>query len=133
MKKVSAVKDEFVVICPFCTKESIWSLNLRWREQKELVCPNCDENMSKVILMTALTVQKQRLIKNLLLTIALICVLIAACLFLVHKFANDLHQMPFFAVLLFSFAAIICSISVAVSIVLTKQLLFLVKRQRLIK
>lgn len=133
MNKVSVDKDNFGVNCPFCGAISTWSLNLRWREQTDLVCPTCHQNISKVILQSALLFQKRRLQRSLFLTCLFIGLMIAICLFLVHNFANDLHQMPFLAVLTFSVAAICCSLSVAVAIVLLKQLLFLSKRLRLIK
>lgn len=133
MNKSSVDKDNFGVKCPFCSATATWSLNLRWREQTDLVCPTCKQNISKVILQSALLVQQRRLQKSLFLTCLFIGIMIAICLFLVHNFANDLHQMPFFAVLSFSVAAICCSLAVAVAIVLLKQLLFLRKRLRLIK
>lgn len=133
MTKTDLSKDDFQVACPFCANESIWSLNLRWQTQSDLVCPNCEQNISKVILMAALNMQKGRLQKSLAITILIVIALITGCLLLVNRFANNLHQMPFFAVLAFCVAAIACSISVAVIIVLTKQLIFLIKRQRLIK
>ena len=133
MRELASAKDEFQVSCPCCSAKSTWSLNLRWHVQSDLICPNCDENISKVILKAALDLQKTRLQKSLLICSLAILVLAAICLLLVYKFSNDLHQMPFFAVALFSVAAICCSLAVAVLIVLTKQLLFLNKRRDLLK
>lgn len=126
-------KEEFVVTCPFCRQESVWSLQLQWRQQKDLHCPECKNNVSRIVLQGALNLQKHRLLNLLYICAALFVGAFLTCLFIVKAYSNEFNRLPAMATFLFSLAAVVLALDASVLIVLINRLRFLRKRLQLLQ
>lgn len=130
---IQAKLDSFLALCPYCGTNSQWSMQLSKQSQADLLCPQCGKNIATAILFCALITQRRRLLQFLLITAFIAVAAITLCLLLPLFGANSFRSMSFGLVLLFSAAAILAALALAVIIVLLKRLLFMRKQMRKIK